>query len=144
ATSRDAFHVCSRWNAASSEIIEGGIGTGISVVPVPVWSPAILSSLAGTVGELSGGRFILGIGAGGIYSEDFRRTWGRPAWPPVAMMRDYVSTVRSLLAGETVEHDGPSVSMHGVQLSFQPPRVPVFLGALGPQMLRLAGEIADG
>ena len=86
----------------------------------------------------------LGIGTGGIYSEDFRRTWGRPAWPPVAMMRDYVSTVRSLLAGETIDHDGPSVSMHGVQLSFRPPHVPVFLGALGPQMLRLAGEVADG
>jgi 5,10-methylenetetrahydromethanopterin reductase len=144
ATSRDAFHVCSRWNEATQDIVEGGIGTGISVVPVPVWSPPILASLAGTVGELCGGRFILGIGTGGIYSEDFQRTWGRPAWPPVSMMRDYVSTTRALLRGETVDHDGPSVSLHKVQLAFRPPNVPVFLGALGPQMLRLAGEVADG
>jgi 5,10-methylenetetrahydromethanopterin reductase len=143
-TSRDAFHVCSRWNASTGDLLDGGIATGISVVPVPVWSPTILASLAGTVGELSGGRFILGIGTGGIYSEDFRRSYGRPAWPPVSMMRDYVSTTRTLLRGESVEHEGPSVSMHKVQLSFRPPTVPVFLAALGPQMLRLAGEVADG
>lgn len=141
---RDAFHVCSQWNAATRDLVDGGIGTGISVVPVPTWSPPVLASQAGTVSELTGGRFILGIGSGGIYSAEFQRTWGRPAWPPIAMMRDYVSTVRRLLAGEKVEHEGPSVSLHGVQLSFKPPTVPVFLGALGPQMLRLAGEVSDG
>jgi alkanesulfonate monooxygenase SsuD/methylene tetrahydromethanopterin reductase-like flavin-dependent oxidoreductase (luciferase family) len=141
---RDAFHLCSQWNAGTRDIVDGGIATGISVVPVPTWSPPILASQAGTVAELTGGRFILGIGSGGIYSGEFQRTWGLPAWPPIGMMRDYVSTVRALLAGEKVEHDGPSVSLHGVQLSFRPPSVPVFLGALGPQMLRLAGEVSDG
>jgi alkanesulfonate monooxygenase SsuD/methylene tetrahydromethanopterin reductase-like flavin-dependent oxidoreductase (luciferase family) len=143
-TARDAFHVCSAWNAATQEIVDGGVATGISVVPVPTWSPPVLASQAGTVGELTGGRFILGVGSGGIYSAEFQRTWGKPAYPPIAMMRDYVSTVRSLLAGDKVDHEGPSVSLHGVQLSFRPPRVPVFLGALGPQMLRLAGEVSDG
>jgi alkanesulfonate monooxygenase SsuD/methylene tetrahydromethanopterin reductase-like flavin-dependent oxidoreductase (luciferase family) len=141
---RDAFHVCSQWNMATRDVVPGGISTGISVVPVPAWSPPVLASQAGTVGELTGGRFILGIGSGGIYSPEFQRTWGRPAWPPIAMMRDYVSTVRALLAGEKIDHEGPSVSLHGVQLSFRPPNVPVFLGALGPQMLRLSGEVSDG
>jgi len=143
-TARDAFHICSEWNSATREVAAGGIGTGISVVPVPTWSPPVLASLAGTVGELTGGRFILGIGSGGIYSAEFQRTWGKPAYPPIAMMREYVSTIRALLAGENIDHEGPSVSLHGVQLSFRPPSVPVFLGALGPQMLRLAGEVADG
>jgi alkanesulfonate monooxygenase SsuD/methylene tetrahydromethanopterin reductase-like flavin-dependent oxidoreductase (luciferase family) len=141
---RDAFHVCSQWNAATRDAVEGGIATGISVVPVPAWSPAVLASQAGTVGELTGGRFILGIGSGGIYSAEFQRTWGKPAYPPIAMMREYVTTIRALLGGEKIDHDGPSVSLHGVQLTFRPPSVPVFLGALGPQMLRLAGEVSDG
>lgn len=143
-TGRDAFFVCQQWNAATSDIVSGGIGTGISVVPVPTWSPPNLAAIAGTVGELTGGRFILGIGTGGIYSEDFRRTFGKPAYPPIGMMRDYLVTVRGLLAGQKVDREGPSVSIHGVQLTFQPPPVPVFLGALGPQMLRLAGEASDG
>ena len=144
ATSRDAFQVCGRWHAASTETVSGGITTGISVVPAPVWSAPVLASVAGTVGELTGGRFILGIGTGGIYSKEFRAGFGLPAWPPVAMMRDYLVTTRRLLAGEGVDHQGPAVTARGMQRGFRPPPVPVYLAALGPQMLRLAGEAADG
>lgn len=144
ATGRDAFQVCSQWNTATKDLAEGGIGTGISVVPVAIWSPSVLAAVAGTVGELTGGRFILGIGSGAIVSEEFRRSYNIAAHPPIGMMREYVTTVRSLLRGEPVDHTGPAVSLHGVQLGFRPPSVPVFLGALGPQMLRLAGEAADG
>src|SRR6266540_5976113 len=106
---RDAFHTCAGWHAASAEVTPGGITTGISVVPAPVWTAPTLASQAGTVGELTGGRFILGIGTGGIYSAEFRRSFGLPAWPPVAMMRDYVTTIRRLLAGDTLAYDGPVV-----------------------------------
>jgi len=143
AVARDAFFICQQWNAATQDVVAGGVGTGTSVVPVPTWSATSLASLAGTVGELTGGRFILGIGTGGL-GADQRRTYDRPAYPPIAMMRDYLSTVRGLLAGDKVEHEGHAVTLRGVQLTFKPPRVPVFLGALGPQMLRLAGEAADG
>jgi 5,10-methylenetetrahydromethanopterin reductase len=143
-TGRDAFHVCDQWNAATQDLTPGGVGTGISVVPVAVWSPALLASQAATVGELTGGRFILGLGSGAIVSPEFQRSYNVPAHPPIAMMRDYLATVRALLRGEKLDHTGPAVSLHGVQLSFQPPSVPVFLGALGPQMLRLAGEVSDG
>jgi alkanesulfonate monooxygenase SsuD/methylene tetrahydromethanopterin reductase-like flavin-dependent oxidoreductase (luciferase family) len=60
------------------------------------------------------------------------------------MMRDYLVTVRALLAGEGVEHEGKAIRLHGARLPLKPPRVPVYLGTLGPQMLRLAGEAADG
>jgi len=63
---------------------------------------------------------------------------------PIGTMRDFLITVRGLLAGETVEYDGTAVSLHGFSLGIKPPRVPVVLGALGPQMLRLAGEASDG
>jgi alkanesulfonate monooxygenase SsuD/methylene tetrahydromethanopterin reductase-like flavin-dependent oxidoreductase (luciferase family) len=141
---RDAFQVCALWSQAAREVAPEGIETGISVLPVPIWRVPSLAGVAGTTGEITGGRFILGLGTGGIYGEEYRRTFDLPAWPPVAMMRDYIGTLRRLLAGEPVTHEGPSVTLRGVQLGFRPPRVPLYLGALGPQMLRLAGEIADG
>jgi alkanesulfonate monooxygenase SsuD/methylene tetrahydromethanopterin reductase-like flavin-dependent oxidoreductase (luciferase family) len=59
-------------------------------------------------------------------------------------MRDYLVTTRKLLAGEMVDHEGKAIRLHGARLPVQPPHVPVYLGTLGPQMLRLAGEAADG
>jgi alkanesulfonate monooxygenase SsuD/methylene tetrahydromethanopterin reductase-like flavin-dependent oxidoreductase (luciferase family) len=140
ATSRDAFHLCAQWSAAT----DSALGTGISVVPVAHWTPPQLAATAGTVGELTGGHFALGIGTGGAYVEGSQRAYGLPAYPPIALMRDYLATVRGLLAGERVTYQGSSVSLAGVQLGFRPPRVPVYLGALGPQMLRLAGAASDG
>ncbi|WP_410965332.1 LLM class flavin-dependent oxidoreductase, partial [Salmonella sp. SAL04286] len=76
------------------------------MVAVPTWSPTVLASAAATVGELSGGRFILGIGSGVIFSEQFRRSYNLPAHPPIAMMRDYLTVTRSLLRGEAVDYSG--------------------------------------
>jgi 5,10-methylenetetrahydromethanopterin reductase len=59
-------------------------------------------------------------------------------------MRDYLNVLRGLLAGDTVTYDGPALKIQraGIGKDFQP--VPVYLAALGPQMLRLAGAAADG
>lgn len=139
-TGRDAFQICDQWSAAAG----GGIGTGIAVVPVGIWSAPALASVAGTTAELTNGRFILGIGSGGIYGAAYRESLGLPDYPAVAMMRDYLITLRRLLTGEAVTYAGAAVTVRGVALGFQPPHVPVYLGALGPQMLRLAGAHADG
>lgn len=143
ATGRDSFHVCAQWWGATQER-DGGLRTGISVVPVPNFTATQLAAEAGTVSELTGGRFILGIGTGAIQDPGARRAFGLPEWPAVGMMRDYLVTIRGLLAGETVEHEGKAVTLRGVKLGFRPPPTPVYLAALGPQMLRLAGEAADG
>jgi alkanesulfonate monooxygenase SsuD/methylene tetrahydromethanopterin reductase-like flavin-dependent oxidoreductase (luciferase family) len=118
--------------------------TGISVVPAPrLWRPLALAMQAATVGQISAGRFILGIGTGG-YGPGFWASVGLPD-RPVAVMRDYLTVLRGLLAGATVTHDGPALSVHGASLGTAAlPEVPLYLAALGPQMLRLAGELADG
>jgi alkanesulfonate monooxygenase SsuD/methylene tetrahydromethanopterin reductase-like flavin-dependent oxidoreductase (luciferase family) len=141
---QDAFQICGQWSTATADVVDGGIETGISVVPVPIWSAPALAVAAGTVGELSGGRFVLGVGSGGIHSEEYRRSYGLDAHPPIALMRDYLVVLRRLLAGERVDHDGPTLKLRGVRLAFKPPRVPIYLGALGSQMVRLAGAVADG
>ncbi|HEX2037401.1 MAG TPA: LLM class flavin-dependent oxidoreductase [Chloroflexota bacterium] len=145
AVSRDAFHVCAQWSAAGAQVAgEPGLRTGIAVVPVAHWTAPQLAATAGTVGERCGGRFVLGVGTGGAYSAAQQQAYGLPAQPPLPLMRDYLTVLRRLLAGERVEYEGRTLSLHGVQLAFQPPRVPVYLGALGPRMVRLAGEAADG
>jgi 5,10-methylenetetrahydromethanopterin reductase len=134
----DAFHVCAAWAEDTS------LWTGISVVPAArMWNPRSLAAQAATVGQRSQGRFILGIGTGG-YGPAFWDSVGLPD-RPIAVMRDYLVTVRDLLAGGTVTYEGPALRLRGASLgTANLPVVPVYLGALGPQMLRLAGELGDG
>jgi alkanesulfonate monooxygenase SsuD/methylene tetrahydromethanopterin reductase-like flavin-dependent oxidoreductase (luciferase family) len=142
----DAFQTCAQWWGASADVTTGGLKTGTSVVPVPIWSAPALATAAATLGELTDGRFILGIGAGSIYSPAYRQSLGVPDWKPLPLMRDFLITLRGLLAGEKVDYSGTAVNLHGVSLGRRPgaPAVPVYLGALGPGMVRLAGELAAG
>ena len=101
---------------------EGGLATGISVVPVGLWAAPSLASSAGTVGEITGGRFTLGIGSGGIHSPAYRQTLGLPDLRPLGTMRDYLTTLRALLAGETVTYEGTAVTLREFALGFKPPQ----------------------
>jgi len=144
----DAFHVCAAWSQDTS------LRTGISVVPAArMWTPLGLAAQAATLAQLSSGRFVLGLGTGG-YGPGFWASVGLPD-RPIAVMREYVTEVRGLLVGQQVTA-GPIVARAGLGpgapgwprsaslgLGCLPP-APVYLAALGPQMLRLAGEIADG
>jgi len=142
----DSFHVCAAWSQ------DTGLRTGISVVPAArMWTPLGLAAQAATLAQLSGGRFVLGVGTGG-YGPGF---WESVRLPdrPIAVMREYVTQIRALLAGDTVTTDPaavvsgsagwPSAASLALGVADLPP-APVFLAALGPQMLRLAGEVADG
>ena len=65
---------------------------------------------------------------------------------PIAALRDSVAIVRGMLRGETVRYNGRVFSADGARLGFPAPRadLPLYLAAMGPQSLRLAGRIADG
>jgi alkanesulfonate monooxygenase SsuD/methylene tetrahydromethanopterin reductase-like flavin-dependent oxidoreductase (luciferase family) len=139
---RDGFQVCAQWARDTADI--PGFQLGIAVIPAPVWTVPALVNQAGTVGEISGGRFVLGIGTGGNYSSDFRESYGLPATPNVALMRDYLVTMRGLLNGETVSYSGKAVTLQGLRMAGRPLPVPLYISALGPQLLRLAGQLADG
>jgi alkanesulfonate monooxygenase SsuD/methylene tetrahydromethanopterin reductase-like flavin-dependent oxidoreductase (luciferase family) len=142
--SRDAFHICAQWSVQTRDLVPDGVKTGISVVPAATWPVPVLAATAATVGDLSRGRFVLGIGAGSAFYEPAQRSLGLPTYKPIPLMRDYLLTLRQLLLGQKVDYDGAVVHLHGVQLGFRPPPVPVYLAALGPKMLLLAGELADG
>jgi 5,10-methylenetetrahydromethanopterin reductase len=141
----DAFQLCAlRWNA-TRDAVPGGVGTGIGVAPVAMQTPIGFAKSAGTLSKMSGGRFILGIGSGQADVPGYRRNWNLRGDSTLGLMRDYLTVIRALVRGETVDHEGPSIELHGARLAINPPpHTPVYLGALGPRMLKLAGEAADG
>jgi alkanesulfonate monooxygenase SsuD/methylene tetrahydromethanopterin reductase-like flavin-dependent oxidoreductase (luciferase family) len=140
----DSFHTCAAWSQDTA------LRSGISVVPGPrLWTPLSLAVQAATLAQLSSGRFVLGIGTGG-YGRAFWESVGLPD-KPIAVMREYVTATRELLAGRTVTagpvlgRDGAPAWPRFASLGIEDlPPAPVYLAALGPQMLRLAGETADG
>ena len=104
--------------------------------------PAELAMLAATMDELSGGRFNLGLAAG---AADFLAWVGIEDRGPVATMREAITTIRAWLAGDRVAAGRFARAPEAAYLRFAPSRVtPIYLGAMGPAMLRLAGELADG
>ena len=142
---QDMFQVCAQRWAASRSVAPEGVETGIAVSPVLYRSPVAFAMSGGTLSQLTGGKFHMGIGTGGAYRPRSRRALGLPRLSALALMRDYLTTVRGLVAGEEVDYQGEVVTLRGMKLDIDPPpQTPVYLGALGPEMLRLAGELADG
>jgi 5,10-methylenetetrahydromethanopterin reductase len=140
----DPFQTCAlRW-AASRAAVPDGIGTAIGVMPVTMSTPAALALSAAALSSLTQGRFILGIGAGGAYEPAFRRTWGVGERSPLTLIRAYLTTIRGLLAGEHVTYHGSGISYEDARLPHQPAPTPLYLGAGGPKMTMLGGELADG
>lgn len=116
------------------------LGTGVTSPHLR--HPVLLASAVATLDEISDGRAILGLGVGG---HEFPTQLGVSLARPLAVCREAVDIIRGLLAGETVTVEGKIFSVRGARLHFTPARrVPIYLAARGPQMLALAGEIADG
>jgi probable F420-dependent oxidoreductase len=119
------------------------IGLSTGVVPIQTRTPSLMAQAAASVQDASGGRFTLGLG---VSSPAIVERWNGLSYDaPLARMREYVGVVRSLLAGEKVNHAGEHYRVDGYRvLMALPPPPPIVLGALGEQMLITAGEIADG
>lgn len=134
----DAFTIIAQAMHVTSKI---KFATGI--VNIYSRSPATLAQTAASLSELSDGRFILGLGASGPkVIEGFH---GIPYGKPLQRTREVVSVIRSLLAGERLNHSGEYFNVSDFKLMFTPEYpVPIFLAALGPKNLTLAGQIADG
>lgn len=105
--------------------------------------PAEMAMVAATLDELSGGRFLLGLAAG---AGDFLKWVGVEQAQPLATIRETIEVTRRLLGGERVPHDGAALRgwTDDAYLRFEARPVPIYVGAMGPQMLRLTGETADG
>jgi 5,10-methylenetetrahydromethanopterin reductase len=102
--------------------------------------PAVTAAAAGTLAEISGGRAILGIGAGDRPLLSLNR---RPA--KLADLELSIATIRRLWAGETVTEQGEAFGFDGAHYRFPPASdIPIWISATGPKTLELAGRVADG
>ena len=134
---RDSLTVLMAYASASDRI---RLGTG--VVPIFSRTPATMAQSAATIDEFSGGRMVLGLGVSHRVTVE---NWhGAKIDKPVTQMREYLGAVRAILRGE----EPPESERFPTRFAFMGYEaradLPVYVAALSPNMLRLAGELADG
>jgi F420-dependent oxidoreductase-like protein len=137
------------WGAATRRV-----RLGTNILQISARTPAATAMAAMTLDHLSGGRFILGLGASG--PQVVEGWYGQPYPRPLARTREYVEVIRAILARDApLSHDGEFYPLpyrggtglgKALKSTVHPLRtdVPIFLGAEGPKNVALAAEIADG
>jgi F420-dependent oxidoreductase-like protein len=134
---RDSFLVLAAYGAATTRL-----GLGVGVLPIYPRHPVATAQAALTLSEMTGGRFILGIGVS--HRETMEAMLGLPLRAPLGVMREYVAVLRGALASGA-DFAGEHYKVRwSLALPRRPAPPPVYLAALSPKMLELAGEIADG
>ncbi|MBT98130.1 MAG: hypothetical protein CL902_05840 [Dehalococcoidia bacterium] len=138
-TGRDSLTQLTAIATATSQI---GLGTGI--LPMFSRSPLITAMSSAGLAAASDDRFILGLGVGNRTAVEDGH--GLKYEKPTEHLRDLIHIVRGLLQGEKVSHSGKAISVSGVSLGDSAPKdkLLIYIAALGPRMLELAGEVADG
>jgi 5,10-methylenetetrahydromethanopterin reductase len=119
------------------------IEIGTCIVNPYTLNPAEMAMMAATLDEASGGRFNLGLGAG---AAQFLKWIGLEQVRPLSAVSETADAIRRLLAGERTTLDGRFLKWtNEAYLRFTPRRrVPIYLGAMSPNMLKAIGEWADG
>jgi F420-dependent oxidoreductase-like protein len=135
------------WVAAQTQRID----VGSAVMQIPARTPAMTAMTAATLDTLSGGRFRLGLGVSGPQvSEGWH---GVRFDKPLGRTREYIDIVRMALSRQKLAYDGQHYTLplpdgpgKSIQLTVHGARkdIPVYLAAVGPKNLELAGEKADG
>ena len=118
------------------------IEVGSGVIPIQVQHPTQLAQRALTLNVISGGRFTLGIGMS--HRMVTEQMWGVTWDKAVRQMREYLDGLLPLLAGQPAEAEGEFWTTRGALQIPGAPTPDVYLAALGPQMLRLAGRRTAG
>ena len=128
--------------AAAMETSRLQLGTGV----VGIWSrsPVVMALTTASLNQLCPGRVILGLG---LQARSYVEDWhGAKYHKQLTAMREYLTIVRRILAGECVTLQGEVFRVKNFQLHMPTadPPIPIYMAAIGPKMLQLAGEIADG
>ena len=118
-----------------------------STLNIPWRSPALLAKMASSLDQLTHGRLILTLGAGGMAEQyiSYGHNFGTPA-QRITDLKDAIIILRGLWANESFDYQGKRLSVSGATVNPQPVKetIPIFIGAGQPRNLRLAGAIADG
>src|SRR3954454_3530526 len=129
--------ICSTLALAATE----SVPIATSIVSGMVRSPGVLAMEIAGISRVSPGRFTPGIGVG---LPEWLRQMGIHPEKPGAALRESVSTIRRLVAGETVSLEGKHFTLDAIAITHPATEhVPVMMGVSGPMLLSLAGELAD-
>ena len=123
------------------------IGIFPDVANLPLRPPAVLAKAAASIDLLSGGRFELGLGAGGFW--DAIVAYGGPRRSPsvaLASLAEAVEVIRKIWSGErNLRFEGQHYQLRGAHSGPVPAHpIGIWLGVTGPRALKLAGQVADG
>lgn len=120
------------------------IRLGTSISSVFVRSATTIGMAAATLDQLSGGRFVLGLGSS--HRVQVEPEHGIAFVQPTARLRDTIAIARALIRDGVVSHRGETVTIQRFDLWFRPhrPEIPIYVAALFPRMLEIAGELAQG
>ena len=118
------------------------LGTGI--ITIFSRTPVMVAQTAAGMMELSGGRFILGLGTG--HKASVERVQGQVFSKPASRTRDYIRIIREALKGERVSYQGEVVSVSDFRFGGPLPagELPIYIACLGGPLARVSGEMADG
>ena len=135
---RDSLAVLAAYASRTSTI---KLGTG--VMPIYSRTPVATAQIAATIDEIAGGRVVLGLGLS--HRVTVENWYGQEIGKPVREMREYFGAVRAILDGEEPPADNEVFKTNFRFSGYAArPGFPVYMAALSPGMLRLAGEVADG
>ncbi len=122
-----------------------GIALGTGVVPTPPRHPLVLASQALTTQALAGGRLILGVGLS--HQIVIEGMMGIPFDRPALHMREYLTVLRAVVHEGTIDFTGETVRANTMMGPIRVPGAtpfPILVAALGPAMIRVAGELSEG
>ena len=106
-------------------------------------TPATLALQAMGLDELSGGRFLLGIGSS---NPTIAKWHGQSFDQPLSRIQEYIEITRAAMRGEKLNFEGKFFTAQNFKMAFKPSgrSIPIYVAAFGPKMTRLAGRISDG
>ena len=140
-------HISARGYDALTVLALAGMQTshielGVGVVPTYPRHPAALAQQALTTATATNGRFTLGIGPS--HRPGMEDGFGIPYDRPALHTREYLSVMRPLLEEGAVQFQGEFFNVNLELAALERPACPILVSALAPQMLNLAGQLADG
>ena len=107
-----------------------------------LWHPTPTAMAMATLAEAAPGRAALAVGVGNPL---FLKESGKELIKPVRAVREFVECLRGLWSGEAVHYNGEMFRLAGARMGFRPSSsIPIYIAAMGPDMLRLTGRMADG
>ena len=136
------LHCLIRLGVLRKTLVVPDIEVASGVVPIQNQHPMQMAQRALTISLVSGGRFILGIGM--THQAVTEGMWGIPWDKPVRRLNEYLDGLLPLLAGEAADATGQIVTTRGALMIAGAPKPDVYVAALGPQLLRIAGRRTAG